>query len=74
MRALGIAALVIGALLVVVAVVYWLVPAGHLPAFMGHAAGSVRHHSKRAIAAGVLGVLCLLGGVALTRMDAGSSD
>ena len=74
MRALGIVFLVIGVLLIAVAVVYWLVPAGSLPAFMGHVVGSTRHHTKRATGAGVLGVLCLLGGMALTRLARPRSD
>jgi hypothetical protein len=74
MRALGIVFLAVGILLIAVAIVYWAVPAGHLPAFMGHAAGSIKHHSKRAIAAAVLGVLCLIGGVAFTRMTPASND
>ena len=75
MRALGILLLAIGVVLVAVAVVYWVVPAGHIPGFMGHVAGSVRHHTKRATAAGILGVICLIGGgVAITRRAPAARD
>jgi tetrahydromethanopterin S-methyltransferase subunit D len=68
MRTLGIVLLVVGALLIVVAIVYWTVPVGHLPSFMGHAAGSTKHHTKRALGATVVGLICLIGGwVAFAR-------
>jgi hypothetical protein len=62
MRTLGIVLLAVGLVLVFVAIVYWTVPVGHLPSFMGHAAGSTKHHTKRALAATVVGLICLIGG------------
>jgi hypothetical protein len=51
------AALAVGVLLVVVALVYWLEPARSLPGFFpGHEAGSSHHHVKHGIAAFLLGV------------------
>ena len=68
MRVLGGVLFVLGLLLVAVAIIYWTVPVGHLPSLLGHTAGSTRHHSKRALAAAVAGVLFLIGGwVAFTR-------
>jgi hypothetical protein len=56
----GIAALV-GLVLVVVAVVYWVEPAHALPSFFpGHEAGSDHHHVKHGIAALVVGLACLV--------------
>ncbi len=52
----------IGVALLVVGIVYWTVPLEHLPSFMGHAASSTKHHTKRALAATVLGVIALIVG------------
>lgn len=50
-------AVVIGILLIVVAVVYWVSTADALPSFFpGHAAGSSHHHIKHGIAAALLGL------------------
>jgi hypothetical protein len=62
MRTLGIALLAVGVVLLVIGLIYWTVPVGHLPAFLGHAAGSTRHHWKRALAATLLGLAGLIGG------------
>lgn len=54
-RAQGIAAVVVGVLLLVVAVVYWTKTADALPGFFpGHEAGSPHHHVKHGIAAVVV--------------------
>lgn len=56
-RALGIAAAIIGVLLLIVALVYWAEPASSLPGvFPGHEAGSDHHHVKHGIAAAVVAV------------------
>jgi len=53
-------ALVLGVALMVVAVIYWVEPAGSLPSFFpGHEAGSQHHHVKHGIAAFLLGLACL---------------
>ena len=68
LRTLGIVLLVVGIALLVVGIVYWTVSLEHLPSFMGHVAGSTKHHTKRALAATVLGVVVLVGGwLALAR-------
>ena len=52
-------AYLIGALLIVVAVVYFMVPADSLPAFFpGHEAGMLRIRLKHGVAAAVAGVIC----------------
>ena len=54
-RAQGIAAVVVGVLLLVVAVVYWTKTADALPGFFpGHEAGSPHHHVKHGIVAAVV--------------------
>lgn len=51
-RLVAIGAAVVGVLLLVVAVVYWVKTANSLPGFFpGHEAGSDHHHVKHGIAA-----------------------
>jgi len=51
---------VLGVALIVVAVIYWVEPAGSLPSFFpGHEAGSSHHHVKHGIAAFFVGLACL---------------
>ena len=51
-------AIVLGVLLAVVAVVYWVVPAGALPGFFpGFEAGDTRVHVKHGLAAAVLALI-----------------
>ena len=53
-------ALLVGIVLIVVAVVYWVEPAKSLPGFFpGHQAGSSHHHAKHGIAAFLVGLACL---------------
>ena len=55
------AAVVVGIALVVLAVVYWIEPAGSLPSFLpGHEAGSAHHHIKHGIAAFFVGLALLV--------------
>jgi len=57
------AAYLLGALLIIVAVIYLALPADSLPSFMpGHEAGLARPRMKHGIAAGAVGVvLCAIG-------------
>ena len=51
---------VLGLVLIVVAVVYFVMPADQLPSFMpGHEVGVAHVHVKHGIVAGVLGVVLL---------------
>jgi HAMP domain-containing protein len=53
-------AVLVGIVLIVVAVVYWVEPARSLPGFFpGHEAGSSHHHAKHGIAAFLVGLACL---------------
>ncbi len=52
-------AIILGTALIVVAVIYWVEPAGSLPSFFpGHEAGSSHHHVKHGIAAFLVGLAC----------------
>jgi hypothetical protein len=59
-RALVWAAVVLGLVLLVVGVVYWVEPARSLPGFFpGHETGSGHRHVKHGIAAFLVGLACL---------------
>jgi hypothetical protein len=58
----------LGVVLLVVAAVYFLVPADQLPGFFpGHEAGVSRMHTKHGIASGVLGLILIGAGTFLGR-------
>jgi hypothetical protein len=58
----------LGVVLLVVAAVYFLLPADQLPGFFpGHEAGVTRMHYKHGIVAGVAGVVLLAAGVWMGR-------
>jgi hypothetical protein len=58
----------LGVVLLVVAAVYFLMPAGQLPAFFpGYAAGDAHVHTKHGIVAGVAGLALLAAGVWMGR-------
>ncbi|MGZ4389942.1 MAG: hypothetical protein ACXVZL_11235 [Gaiellaceae bacterium] len=60
-RGLAALAAVVGLALIVVAVVYWVEPAGSLPSFFpGHTAGSAHHHVKHGIASFLVGLALLV--------------
>ena len=52
-------AMIAGAVLIVLAIVYWALPAKSLPSWLpGHESGSSHHHIKHGIAAFLLGLAC----------------
>ena len=54
-------AVVAGIALIVLAIVYWVEPAGSLPSWIpGHEAGSGHHHIKHGIASFLVGVALLV--------------
>ena len=58
----------LGVILLVVAAVYFLVPADQLPGFLpGHEAGVTRVHMKHGIVSGVAGIILLGAGVWMGR-------
>ena len=58
----------LGVVLLVLAAVYFLVPADQLPGFFpGHEAGVTRVHYKHGIVSGVAGVVLLAAGVWMGR-------
>jgi hypothetical protein len=59
-RLLVVLAIIVGIVLIVVAVIYWVEPAKSLPGFFpGQQAGSSHHHTKHGIAAFLVGLACL---------------
>lgn len=59
---------VLGIILLVVAAVYFVMPADQLPGFLpGHEAGVSRIHAKHGIVAGVAGLVLLAAGVWVGR-------
>jgi hypothetical protein len=60
-RNLIIPAIVLGVVLIVIAIVYFVDTASALPSFFpGHQAGSAHHHVKHGIAALVVGLGCFV--------------
>ena len=58
----------LGVVLLIVAAVYFVVPADQLPGFFpGHEAGVTHAHIKHGIVAGVVGVVLLVAGVMIGR-------
>jgi uncharacterized membrane protein HdeD (DUF308 family) len=54
-------AIVVGVLLILLGLVYFVEPAKSLPGFLpGHEAGSTHHHVKHGIAALFVGLACLV--------------
>ena len=61
----------LGILLIIVAIVYFTLPADQLPSFMpGHEAGVMRTHLKHGMVAAVLGVVLVCVGWFLSRRKA----
>jgi len=59
---------VLGIVLLVVAAVYFMLPADQLPGFFpGHEAGVAKIHAKHGIVAGVAGLVLLAAGVWMGR-------
>jgi len=53
------AAIIVGVLLIVLAILYFITPANSLPAFLpGHDPASSAHHMKHGIASLLLGLAC----------------
>ncbi|HYP63041.1 MAG TPA: hypothetical protein VEQ16_04100 [Acidocella sp.] len=59
---------VLGVILLIVAAVYFLVPADQLPGFLpGHEAGVTRVHLKHGVVSGVAGIVLIAAGIWLGR-------
>jgi hypothetical protein len=66
--AMKLIAYLLGIILIVIAVVYFVLPADQLPGFMpGHQAGVMRVHIKHGVASGVVGLVLLAIGWMLGR-------
>ena len=58
----------LGVVLLVIAAVYFLVPADQLPGFFpGHEAGVARVHMKHGVVAGVIGIVLIGAGTFMGR-------
>ena len=58
----------LGVVLLVIAAVYFLVPADQLPGFFpGHETGSAHMHMKHGIVAGVIGIILIGAGTFMGR-------
>jgi hypothetical protein len=58
----------LGIVLLIIAAVYFMVPADQLPGFFpGHEAGVTHAHVKHGIVAGVVGVVLLVAGAVMGR-------
>ena len=58
----------LGVVLLIVAAVYFLVPADQLPGFFpGHEAGVARVHMKHGVVAGVAGIVLIAAGMFMGR-------
>jgi hypothetical protein len=72
MRGLGILLVVVGILGLVVGVIYLTQTAGHLPSFFpGHNAHATGHHTKRGIAALVVGGIFVIAGAFMATRGRG---
>ncbi len=59
---------VLGVVLLVIAAVYFLVPADQLPSFLpGHEAGVTRVHVRHGIVSGVVGIVLIAAGIFMGR-------
>lgn len=52
---------ILAIVLIALGIVYISVPAGSLPAFLGHTAGSTGHHPLRAVGSLIVGVVFAVG-------------
>jgi hypothetical protein len=58
----------LGIILIVVAVMYFVMPADQLPSFMpGHQAGVMRVHYKHGVLAGAIAIVLLIAGWVMGR-------
>lgn len=69
-RRLGFLLIAVGVVLVVLAAVYFIVPADSLPSVLGPLEGNEVHRTKRGAGALVLGVICFYVGFLSTRRRA----
>jgi hypothetical protein len=58
----------LGIVFIIIAVVYFVIPADQLPSFMpGHEAGVMRVHMKHGVLAGAIGVVLIIAGWVMGR-------
>jgi multisubunit Na+/H+ antiporter MnhB subunit len=57
--------MVVGVILLVVAAVYWVIPADKLPSLLGHMSKTSAHRTQRATLATIAGVVVIAGAILL---------
>ena len=60
-RPIALVLAIVGALFIILGIVYLAVPAGNLPSLLGHTHPANGHHVVRMAVAFVIGVACLVG-------------
>jgi hypothetical protein len=60
-RPIALVLAIVGALFIILGIVYLAVPAGNLPSLLGHTHPANGHHSVRMAVSFVIGVACLVG-------------
>jgi len=66
-RPIALVLAIIGALFIILGIVYLAVPAGNLPSILGHTHPANGHHSVRMAVSFVIGVACLAGAWFVSR-------
>ena len=66
-RPIALVLAIIGALFVILGIVYLAVPAGNLPSILGHTTPANGHHVVRMAVSFVIGVACLAGAWFVSR-------
>jgi hypothetical protein len=66
-RPIALVLAIIGALFIILGIVYLAVPAGNLPSILGHTHPANGHHSVRMAVSFVIGVACLVGAWFVSR-------
>jgi hypothetical protein len=66
-RPIALVLAIIGALFIILGIIYIAVPAGNLPSILGHTHPKNGHHSVRMAVSFVIGVACLAGAWFVSR-------
>ena len=73
-RPIALVLAIIGALFVILGIVYLAVPAGNLPSILGHTTPANGHHVVRMTVSFVIGVACLVGAWFVNRGGKASAN
>ena len=73
-RPIALVLAIVGALFVILGIVYLAVPAGNLPSIFGHTTPANGHHSVRMAVSFVIGAACLVGAWFVNRGSKASAN